>query len=414
VVKLAHSRGRIRAQRAVCTSIWVSGSNITIISGIFYGLARRAFGKNRAFWVATAGVAVYTIFVGASAAVARAAVMGILYLVATRLGRASYAPASLAAAAFFMTLLNPFTLWDVGFLLSFAATIGLVLYTEPLERWFERTLVGFTSAERAQKIVGLVSEALLVTTAAQITTTPIILHIFGRFSLITLATNFLILPVQSYLMIAGGIALLLGLILRPAGQALGWITWVFLTYTIEMVRLTARVPFASVPVKMEGWMVWGYYALLAGLTWWLKQDKERRRELWDRITTSLRTQMKTQIIGGATVVLLVLGFAFWQGLPDGRLHVVFLDVGQGDAIFIETPSGKQVLIDGGPSETQVLAQLGRQMPFWDRTLDMAVLTLPMRITSTASCRSWSGSRWRRCSTARSRWIPRPMPTGWRW
>jgi competence protein ComEC len=182
---------------AKSTSIWVSGSNITIISGIFYGLAQRAFGKNRAFWVATAGVAVYTIFVGASAAVVRAAAMGILYLVATRLGRATYAPASLAAAALFMTLLNPFTLWDVGFLLSFAATIGLVLYTEPLEKWFERTLTRITSAEGAKKIVGLISEALLVTTAAQITTTPIILHIFGRFSLITLATSFLILPVQS-------------------------------------------------------------------------------------------------------------------------------------------------------------------------------------------------------------------------
>jgi competence protein ComEC len=356
--------------------IAISGFNITIISGIFYALAQRAFGKNRAFWVATAGVAVYTIFVGASAAVVRAAAMGILYLVATRLGRATYAPASLAAAAFFMTLLNPFTLWDVGFLLSFAATIGLVLYTEPLERRFERTLMRFASAERAKKIVGLVSEALLVTTAAQITTTPIILHIFGRFSLITLATNFLILPVQSYLMLSGMVALLLGLLFRPLGQVVGWISWVFLTYTIEMVRLTARVPFASVPVKMEGWMVWGYYALLAGLTWWIKQPKERRRELWSRVTVALRTQIQTQMILGMTVVLLVLGLGFWQRLPDGKLHVVFLDVGQGDAIFVETPSGKQILIDGGPSETQVLAQLGQQMGFWDRTLDLVVLTHP--------------------------------------
>jgi competence protein ComEC len=182
--------------------------------------------------------------------------------------------------------------------------------------------------------------------------------------------------VQSYLMLSGGIALLLGLVFRPAGQVVGWITWVFLTYTIEMVRLTARVPCASVEVKMEGWMVWGYYGLLAGLTWWFKQDKERRQEIWNRVIVALRTRLQTQVILGVTVVLLVLAFAFWQGLPDGKLHVVFLDVGQGDAIFIETPSGKQVLIDGGPSETQVLAQLGNQMPFWDRSLDLVVLTHP--------------------------------------
>jgi competence protein ComEC len=147
--------------------IAISGFNITIVSGIVFGTAQRVFGKKRAFWIATTGVAIYTILVGASAAVVRAAAMGILYLVAVRLGRATYAPASLAAAAFFMTLLNPYTLWDVSFQLSFAATIGLVLYAEPLERAFERALARVTSAERAEKIVGLVSEALLVTLAAQ-------------------------------------------------------------------------------------------------------------------------------------------------------------------------------------------------------------------------------------------------------
>ncbi|MFL7791749.1 MAG: ComEC/Rec2 family competence protein, partial [Anaerolineae bacterium] len=166
--------------------IAISGFNITIVSGIFFAIAKRLFGKQRAFWVAAVGIAVYTILVGASAAVVRAAAMGILYLVAIRVGRATYAPASLAASAFFMTLLNPHTLWDVGFQLSFAATIGLVLYTEPLEQAFTRALARVTSAERAEKIVGSISEALLVTLAAQITTLPIILNIFGRLSLITL------------------------------------------------------------------------------------------------------------------------------------------------------------------------------------------------------------------------------------
>lgn len=60
---------------------------------------------------------------------------------------------------------------------------------------------------------------------------------------------------------------------------------------------------------------------------------------------------------------------------DGLLHVWFLDVGQGDAIFIQAPNGNQILIDGGP-DSKVLQELGRIMPFNDHSIDMLVLTHP--------------------------------------
>ncbi len=62
--------------------------------------------------------------------------------------------------------------------------------------------------------------------------------------------------------------------------------------------------------------------------------------------------------------------------PDSRLHVFFLDVGQGDAIFIQTPSHRQILIDGGPSPEAITNELGPRMPFWDRSIDLVVLTHP--------------------------------------
>lgn len=67
-------------------------------------------------------------------------------------------------------------------------------------------------------------------------------------------------------------------------------------------------------------------------------------------------------------------FAFWQ-IPDHRLRVSFLDVGQGDAIFIKTPDNHQILIDGGP-ENFVMEELGNIMPFFDKTIDFMVLTHP--------------------------------------
>ncbi|MBK9613793.1 MBL fold metallo-hydrolase [Candidatus Amarobacter glycogenicus] len=62
--------------------------------------------------------------------------------------------------------------------------------------------------------------------------------------------------------------------------------------------------------------------------------------------------------------------------PDGRLHITFLDVGQGDAIFIQTPSGRQILVDGGNFPNILTDQLGRHVPFWDRQIDMLIATHP--------------------------------------
>ena len=74
-------------------------------------------------------------------------------------------------------------------------------------------------------------------------------------------------------------------------------------------------------------------------------------------------------------ILLLFLLREWSVAPDGRAHVFILDVGQGDAILLQSPSGKQVLIDGGP-DTSVVRRLGEQMSFFDRTIDLLVLTHP--------------------------------------
>ncbi|MGQ9489165.1 MAG: ComEC/Rec2 family competence protein [Anaerolineae bacterium] len=90
--------------------------------------------------------------------------------------------------------------------------------------------------------------------------------------------------------------------------------------------------------------------------------------------------LKQVVSGWRWVALLgLLAAVAWlaaRGLPDGRLHVYFLDVGQGDAILIVAPDGRQVLVDGGPSPTALLNELGAVLPFWDRSLDLVVLTHP--------------------------------------
>ena len=351
--------------------IAISGFNISIIAGLFSGLARRLFGKRRAMPVAIAGIIVYTILVGASAAVVRAAIMGCLYVIATHYGRQTDALTSLIAAAVLMTLLNPQTLWDLGFQLSFAATLGLILYTPGLQSWFEKWLTRVLSPGTARQTVGVLNEALIVTLAAQITTLPIIIYHFRRLSLVTLLSNFLILPAQPGVMLCGGLATIAGLIWLPLGQILGWVAWIFLTYTIRVVEITASFPYASFDLgHVSPGLVGLYYGLLAGVILASQQEPSRLRSLWRRLTDRLSTKV---LIAGL-VIAAILVWAAVASLPDGKLHVTFFDVGEGDAIFIETPRGQQMLIDGGPSPTTLIGALGRRMPFWDRSIDLVILT----------------------------------------
>lgn len=88
------------------------------------------------------------------------------------------------------------------------------------------------------------------------------------------------------------------------------------------------------------------------------------------------TIRKILLIGSALVLLLSLVFIYeFIRFNDGKLHVVFCNVGQGDGIFIRTPKGLDVLVDGGPNDS-VLSCLSSHMPFWDRTIELAILTHP--------------------------------------
>ena len=80
------------------------------------------------------------------------------------------------------------------------------------------------------------------------------------------------------------------------------------------------------------------------------------------------------ILSALLLLNIFVWVAVWQ-LSGPGLEVSFFDVGQGDAIFVEAPGGYQILIDGGPSSV-ILEKLGKEMPFWDRTLDFVILTHP--------------------------------------
>lgn len=355
--------------------IVISGFNITIIAGLFLALGRRTLGRKWATYATVAGIAVYTILVGADAAVVRAAFMGVLYVWSLHLGRLAEAVTSLVFASFLMTLLNPWTLWDLGFQLSFLATLSLIRFTPALQTRFEAFLARLWRRPVTPAAMALLNDALIVTLAAQIMTTPLIVAVFGRLSLVSLLTNFLILPIQPAVMISGGVATIGGLIALPLGRLLAWFPWLTLTYTIRLVEWTARVPYASLELGRfsEAWLLPYYVLLLAGPAW-SRRLRAATRGPRARLPGWLRPLWRPQFGLGILALGAILSLSVAINQRDGRLHVDVLDVGEGNAVLIVTPSGDQLLVDGGPDPTRLLPRLGRAMPFWDRTVEWIVVT----------------------------------------
>jgi competence protein ComEC len=184
--------------------IVISGSNIALIAGLLLVLGQKTVGQRYAPPLALLGIGLYTLLVGADAAVSRAALMGGRWLLAVWVGRPGFALNALFFSGLVLTALNPLILWDVGFQLSFMATLGLIVLVPPLERAVFSFLQTRLRREQVGLTMALLSELLIVTLAAQIITGPLIVYHFGRLSLVSLLTNLLILAAQPPIMLLGG------------------------------------------------------------------------------------------------------------------------------------------------------------------------------------------------------------------
>ncbi len=355
----------------------VSGQNVTLVAGLLMAALAWVIGRRPAAWLALAAVIGYSLLVGGEPSVVRAAIMGALYVVATALGRQSSGPIALALAGAAMTAVDPHAVHDVSFQLSFAATLGLMTLG---------SLLVMRAQASAQRWPGVAAfpltrpaiELAAITMAAIAFTLPITAVNFQRVSLVAPLANLLAVPAFLAVALTAAVTAAVGALLPAATSVLGWLAWPPAAYMVTVVRLMADVPLASAEVGGLGTPhAIVYYGALAVVVWLLGR---RRPEPVAPLPPERLPATRPLIPAAGIALLLALASALlWLAVTaptSGRLTVTFLDVGQGDAILIEGPDGQRILVDGGPSEEAVSAALGRSLPFYDRRIDLVVLTHP--------------------------------------
>jgi len=366
----------------------ISGLHLSIVAGILLSIGIWLFGKKHYLyiWLALGIIWLYALLTGMHPPVIRGAIMASLFLTAELLGRQRTAITALAFAAAVMIGISPHILWDASFQMSFTAMAGLI-FIFPLIQSLGRKAVNATLGEdgAAASVANFITDSFSVTLGAILAVWPLVAYYFGIISFVGLPATFLVLLALPGIIITGALAGGLGLIVLPAAQALAWLAWLLLSYMLLVVNGFAAIPFSFLRVGIINiHLIWTYYLVLA-LALWLNSHRRQASTLTTKSLTSVKpgvskitnfvSKLPKKWVMPPLLVIAILVSVAAATMPDDNLHVSILDVGQGDAILIHK-GNLQVLVDGGPSPQAIALGLGEKMPFWDRTIEVVILTHP--------------------------------------
>ena len=367
----------------------ISGLHVSIILAMFLSFGILVFGRQRStyIWLTLALIWLYALLAGMNPPIIRAIIMGSLFLIAEYLGRQRSAIIALAFAAAVMVGIQPYLLWSVSFQLSFLAMAGLVLLFPHLQAWGRRRVTAIFGNREALVTTGsMITDGFAITLAAIVAVGPLIAYNFGIVSLVALPATFFSLPALPFIIVTAALVAFVGLFALLAAQILGWLAWLFLSYLVFVVQGFDALPHSSLEVAtVSTWHIWGYYVILAGVIAFpnyrnqLAAFSSRLSSGMKKVAQGLPKPRLGFSMKWLVLPLLVAAILVWSVVlttPDDKLHVSFLDVGQGDAILIQTPNGQDILIDGGPDPQRINLELSKKLPFWDRTIDLVVCTQP--------------------------------------
>jgi competence protein ComEC len=333
----------------------VSGQNVALLALLVMPLLA-ALGmplRTRLIWI-LATIAVYVPLAGGGPSIVRAGVMGALTLLATLAGRRASRAYALTIAAIVTLAIDPGIAVDVGWQLSFAAVIGILLIAAPL-----RTAIASRLGSRG--LAGALADGIAVTVAATLATAPLIAFHFGSLSTLTLFANLLALP-------AVAPAMWLGMLVSIGAQLPGFPAAIpnalaapLLAYIASVASWCGRPRWAYLEVDLGLLGLLGSYAALFAAALAAPSLLRARRLAGLRRRRPLRRSRKRLLtalaVAGAALALASVGSGAPASDPPRGLRIFVLDVGQGDAILLRPAAAPAVLVDAGPPSDDLVAKL---------------------------------------------------------
>ncbi len=211
----------------------LSGWNISLVAGLLLALITPLAGRRWAAAVSIAGIVGYVALVGPQPSVVRAGIMGVMVALAMAAYRGHNSLATVSVAALLMTLIDPGFLRDLGFQLSFAATLGIVLLGPQL---------------RPPSLPRALSDPLAATLAASAAVLPLTAATFGRFSLIAPLANLVLAPLLPVCVLLGTAASIAGIVSQELANVVAWPTWLSCQALLSLLKSMSSLPASSVSV----------------------------------------------------------------------------------------------------------------------------------------------------------------------